>query len=410
MSDLTRREFVRQSILLAVGITLISCEDEKTNTIDDSPGQLIGNQSSKKVIIIGAGMSGLVAGYELTRAGHDVIILEARNRVGGRVLTLREPFSDGHFAEAGAARIPPDHDLTLGYADHFGLSLVPFYPQSNYFVNAANGNQTLIPAIDYINDPPWGGFPFDRKDFVKIRDGSDKLPQSFADRLAEQIHLSTPVESIEQNADGVIVRASGGTEFTADRALCTVPLPVLNRIQFTPSLSDEKIEATSGGYNYAPSTRVFMQFANRFWESDGLNGWGNTDWPEEIWHPTWDREGPKGILMSYMYYGRAVELDQLIEEDRIQQVLNRLDSSFPGVNDHLDSGASHSWALQEWSGGAWASPTADQDEALAAHIGAAEGRIHFAGEHASDNHGWMQGALVSGLRAAAEIHTGDLYL
>jgi len=410
MSDLTRREFVRQSILLAVGITLISCEDEKTDTIDGSPGQLIGSQSSKEVIIIGAGMSGLVAGYELTRAGHHVIILEARNRVGGRVLTLREPFSDGHFAEAGAARIPPDHDLTLGYADHFGLTLVPFYPQSNYFVNAANGNQTLIPAIDYINDPPWGGFPFDRKDFVKIRDGSDRLPQSFADHLADQIHLSTPVESIEQNADGVIVRVSGGTEFTADRALCTVPLPVLNRIQFTPSLSDEKIEAISGGYNYAPSTRVFMQFANRFWESDGLNGWGNTDWPEEIWHPTWDREGIKGILMSYMYYGRADELDQMIEEDRIQQVLNRLDSVFPGVYDHLESGVSHSWALQEWSGGAWASPTSDQNEALAAHIGAAEGRIHFAGEHASDNHGWMQGALVSGLRAATEIHTGDLYL
>jgi monoamine oxidase len=153
-----------------------------------------------------------------------------------------------------------------------------------------------------------------------------------------------------------------------------------------------------------------MQFANRFWESDGLNGWGNTDWPEEIWHPTWDREGIKGILMSYMYYGRAVELDQMIEEDRIQQVLNRLDSVFPGAHDHLESGVSHSWALQEWSGGAWASPTGDQDEALAAHIGAAEGRIHFAGEHASDNHGWMQGALVSGLRAATEIHTGDLYL
>ena len=410
MSDLTRREFVRQSILLAVGMTLISCEDEKSDTIDDYPGQLIGNQPSKEVIIIGAGLSGLVAGYELTRAGHDVIILEARDRVGGRVLTLRDPFSDGHFAEAGAARIPPDHDLTLGYADHFGLILVPFYPESNYFVNAADGNQTLISAIDYNNDPPWGGFPTVRKEFVKIRDGSDRLPQSFADYLAEQIHLSTPVESIEQNADGVTVRVSGGTEFTADRALCTVPLPVLNRIQFTPSLSDEKIEAISGGYNYAPSTRVFMKFANRFWESDGLNGWGNTDWPEEIWHPTWDREGPKGILMSYMYYGRAAELDQLIEEDRIQQVLNRFDSVFPGAYDHLESGVSHSWALQEWSGGAWASPTGDQDEALASHIGAAEGRIHFAGEHASDNHGWMQGALVSGLRAATEIHTGDLYL
>jgi monoamine oxidase len=44
---------------------------------------------------------------------------------------------------------------------------------------------------------------------------------------------------------------------------------------------------------------------------------------------------------------------------------------------------------------------------LASYIGKPEGRIHFAGEHASDYHGWMQGALVSGLRAAREIHEHD---
>ena len=117
MSNLTRREFVRQSILLAAGITLISCEDEKSDTIDEypgqlteSPGQLTGNQSSKKVVIIGAGMSGLVAGYELTRAGHDVIILEARDRVGGRVLTLREPFSDDILLKPGR---PESHRIMI---------------------------------------------------------------------------------------------------------------------------------------------------------------------------------------------------------------------------------------------------------------------------------------------------------
>ena len=52
MSDLNRREFLRQSILLAAGITLISCEDEKSDTVDESPGQLIGNQTTKKVVII----------------------------------------------------------------------------------------------------------------------------------------------------------------------------------------------------------------------------------------------------------------------------------------------------------------------------------------------------------------------
>ena len=69
-----------------------------------------------EVLILGAGMAGLVAGHELSvKLGHDVTILEARTRPGGRVHTLREPFSDGLYAEAGAARIPDNHELTLKY-------------------------------------------------------------------------------------------------------------------------------------------------------------------------------------------------------------------------------------------------------------------------------------------------------
>ena len=409
MSDITRREFFRQSMLISAGLVLLSCEDEDQDleNEDESPGMLLGNQPTKNVVIVGAGMAGLVAGYELARAGHDVTILEARERVGGRVFTLRTPFSDGHYADAGAARIPPDHDMTLGYADHFGLTLDPFYPESSYYVNLSSDERTLIPASDYLNDPPWEGYYINRQEFVKIRGGTDILPHAFADYLTEQIHLATPVESIEQNSAGVVVRVSAGTEFSADRVLCTVPLPVLNRIQFSPQLSDEKIEASSGGYDYLNLTRVFMQFVNRFWESEELNGWGNTDWPEEIWHPTWDRGGPRGVLLSYLSFNRADEADQLSEADRIEHVLSRWGSVFPGVQDHVESSTSLSWALEEWSGGAVAWPTPDQDEALAAHIGAAEGRIHFAGEHASDVHGWMQGALLSGLRAATEIHEGD---
>ena len=78
------------------------------------------------------------------------------------------------------------------------------------------------------------------------------------------------------------------------------------------------------------------------------------------------------------------------------------------MKNYLESGTSHSWALEVWSGGAWSSPTSAQYDALQSHIGKAEGKIHFAGEHASDYHGWMQGALVSGLRAAQEIHEHDL--
>ena len=119
---------------------------------------------------------------------------------------------------------------------------------------------------------------------------------------------------------------------------------------------------------------------------------------------TWDREGPRGIIMSYLRWDRAEAMDMLTEEKRITHVLDRWENIFPGVKDNIESGTSQAWVLEKWSGGAWASPTADQDAALGDHIGRAEGRIHFAGEHASNYHGWMQGALSSGLRAAIEIH------
>ena len=79
----------------------------------------------KRVIIIGAGIAGLVAAYELERAGHEPVVLEANQRVGGRVYTLRG-FAPGLYGEAGAMRIPRVHDLTLGYCERFGLELRPF--------------------------------------------------------------------------------------------------------------------------------------------------------------------------------------------------------------------------------------------------------------------------------------------
>src|SRR5689334_9479071 len=79
-----------------------------------------------RVIVVGAGMSGLVAASELLRAGHEPIVIEAQQRVGGRVLTLREPFAPGLWAEAGAMRIPRSHKLTMALIERFGLATQPF--------------------------------------------------------------------------------------------------------------------------------------------------------------------------------------------------------------------------------------------------------------------------------------------
>ncbi|MBX9928856.1 MAG: FAD-dependent oxidoreductase [Gemmatimonadaceae bacterium] len=79
----------------------------------------------KKIIVLGAGMAGLTAAYQLVQAGHDVTVIEARHEAGGRVRTLREPFVGGQHVEAGAMFLHGHHTLTMGYIAMMGLTLVP---------------------------------------------------------------------------------------------------------------------------------------------------------------------------------------------------------------------------------------------------------------------------------------------
>src|SRR5690349_19490678 len=74
---------------------------------------LVPTDKPKKIVILGAGMSGLVAGTLLKKAGHHVTILEGNTRLGGRVYTIRKPFSPGNYLDAGAMRIPSKHQLTF---------------------------------------------------------------------------------------------------------------------------------------------------------------------------------------------------------------------------------------------------------------------------------------------------------
>ena len=81
---------------------------------------------AKKVIVLGAGLSGLAAAFELVQGGHDVTVLEARLRPGGRIQTWSDPFADGLYTEAGAAGIiPSEPDLVLRYLKLFNIPLAP---------------------------------------------------------------------------------------------------------------------------------------------------------------------------------------------------------------------------------------------------------------------------------------------
>src|ERR671934_2677073 len=78
-----------------------------------------------KVAIVGAGLAGLVSGLRLKEAGHEVVILEARDRVGGRVLSLRDGFRDGQYADIGAEIIYHGQTNIVALVERFGLQLTP---------------------------------------------------------------------------------------------------------------------------------------------------------------------------------------------------------------------------------------------------------------------------------------------
>jgi monoamine oxidase len=134
-TPIDRREFLKLGLLAA------SAQLAPRRSWSFTPQALSHAASPKKVLVVGAGLAGLVVGYELIQAGHDVTILEAQLRPGGRVQTLREPFSDRLYAEAGAARIPDNHDLTLHYAKQLGLTLVPFFPDEQSRVYLIGGKR-----------------------------------------------------------------------------------------------------------------------------------------------------------------------------------------------------------------------------------------------------------------------------
>ncbi|PWT87453.1 MAG: hypothetical protein C5B55_14750 [Blastocatellia bacterium] len=395
---INRRQFLKHSAAAVAGASLL-----KPNLVGNA-ATIITRAPAKKVLILGAGMAGLVAGYELLQLGHDVTIVEARMRPGGRVHTLREPFSDGLYAEAGAARIPDNHDLTLKYVKLFDVPLEPMYPTRFNVLRFDSGSRQEAPPEGFtaaLGQNFGGEMGGDPARWHKIKGGTDLLPKAFAQRLSNKIRYNTPVVKIQQDVKGprVTVLHGGSPEtIIADRVLCTIPFSVLRNIELPSDFSDRKLSIIKGA-QYAAVSRVYLQTRNRFWEDKGLNGFAFTNRAVEIWQPTWSQPGPRGILMTYARPGEAERVGEMKESERISTTLTQLDEMFPGLRERFEGGTSKYWMDDEWSRGAWSFVNVREF----INATSADGKIHFAGEHLSLWSSWMQGALTSGLRAVKEI-------
>ena len=134
---MTRRTFLTQTGSLAAGLAATA-----------TPARPQG-RTTKKVIVCGAGISGLSCGYELLKRGHEVVVLEALGRSGGHVLTVRDHLADGLYADAGAEHFyRRGYDEFFGYLDEFDLPLIR-YPRRDAMV--------LPLRLGHLAEPVLGG-------------------------------------------------------------------------------------------------------------------------------------------------------------------------------------------------------------------------------------------------------------
>jgi monoamine oxidase len=155
MKEFTQRSFSRRRFLQGLSMTAgaLGAAAVLPRTLVGATRSAAG--SPRRVLVLGAGLSGLAAAWEQTERGHDVTVLEARPHAGGRVMTLREPFADGLYAEAGAVAFGGAYTEANRYIDALGLKraqwavpdLAPLYDLRGHRFAARKGET-----------PPW---PYD---------------------------------------------------------------------------------------------------------------------------------------------------------------------------------------------------------------------------------------------------------
>ena len=218
-----------------------------------------------RVAVLGAGLAGLVAAHELVKAGHEVTVLEARTRPGGRVLTLREPFADGLYAEAGALFIPDNHAHTLRYARDFSLPLASIPPRAfaeMYYIR----DQRVIPREGRAEEWPLDLTPDERQM------GHRGMWQKYIGRFLEQMvkegdpaAAAWPPESLKPldqmtmsdflkrqgaSADAIALLRLGALDLWGDGIDTTSALAILRDSALR--LSEQRVYHIRGGNDQLP--------------------------------------------------------------------------------------------------------------------------------------------------------------
>lgn len=432
----SRRTVVRA---LAAGLVLPAC----------APPDLTG----LRVIVVGAGAAGLAAAQTLLDSGADVVLLEASERVGGRVRTLRD-FADFPI-ELGAEEIHGRQSPWFDRASAHGAQFVTAATTDFYYVDGELGSEDEVWDADFdaaeafledlwrwdggetpmdevlaASDVPertwrtldaWIAYEYGTSmerlgaaslaaaedawssgddNFTLSNSYEDVLLAAFADAVA-LARASTPVESIEWDAREVRVRTAAGTQERGDAVVITVPLAVLKSGAITMTLPLEKLDAIET-IGMGPGLKVILKFTSAFWGAGVGAIYGGPNLAE-FW-ATAEGRGTTPALTAFVM-GRDAEVLRA-SNDLVGDVLAELDRLYDGAaTPAFDDAFVMDWTAEPFIGGAYSFPSpgsAAAREVLAAPI---SGRVFFAGEatHTEGHFATVHGAVETGLRAADEI-------
>jgi monoamine oxidase len=437
------------------------------------PSSLLGGI---RVVVAGAGLAGLAAARDLEADGASVTVLDARDRVGGRVHTIRDGFAEHQHAEAGADLIEGEQHHVRELASALKLETVrilrhgwSFYGKDaagrrrihsaprtfeqagehleteirdyelaesrwdsavshalggtsvaewlnaigadEHFAAAMRGlrgffladpeDLSLIVLVDQFSS---GNTPGDGQMF-RIRGGNDHLPRAMAGALRGKLLLNTVLRRVLRRAAGLLVTVEQSgvrRQLPADYLVAALPASTLRNVRFQPALPDEQQRAIST-LRYGAATRMLLQFAKPFWRRRGRKRAFGTDLPTgAVWDGSEDQRGPAAILTMLAGGTASNQLQEIVAAEGDRGVMERL--RWLGAPARLLASRVVTWEHDSWAHGGYAFFDPQFDTALRSWLARPAGRIVFAGEHTSiEWQGYMNGAIESGKRAAAEI-------
>ncbi len=409
------------------------------------------------ILIIGAGASGLMAARELSATGRKVIVLEARNRNGGRIDTLTNKFFNQPI-EAGAEFIHGNLPLTLQLLKQHNINFVKVqgsmlrkrdgkwqdteeqvdgWEEMIQQMNRLKADMTLTGFLNtYFKEERYAplrksaiqyaqGFDTvdeDKASVIALRDewqheeeDQYRIPGGYMqliDALTTQclkqhceIHFSEMVNKVAWQKDEVAVSTTNNEIFSAKKVIITVPVSVLQKngtIAFTPAI-DSKITAARQ-IGFGGVIKALLQFEEPFWENikkDALFFFS-----EEM-IPTWWTQYPakNNLLTGWLGGPKAEALQhhspEQVLEIAMQSLHNMFNDKLPGVTAwHIAN-----WQTEPFTYGAYSYQTLQSKEAKAVLKEPVENTLYFAGEalYTGDAQGTVEAALASGKEVAAQI-------